>query len=190
MLSSRSRIGGLTGGGVMRIGLTAYDVHAAELIELARAADEAGFDSLWLGEHIVLPIGYDTPHPTKQQPGVQHHTGPIVSPETELVDPLLNLGAAAAVTNRLRLATGIYVLPAAPSTGDRQIDVHAAGDRPRTVHVRRRFRLADRGVRRARSAVRRAGHPLRRDDRGPPRRVGRRRGAPRGPPLLRSPASR
>jgi probable F420-dependent oxidoreductase len=95
----------------MRIGLTAYDVHATELLELARAADEAGFDSLWLGEHIVLPIGYDTPHPTKRQPGVQHHTGPIVSPETELVDPLLNLGAAAAVTNRLRLATGIYVLP-------------------------------------------------------------------------------
>jgi probable F420-dependent oxidoreductase len=95
----------------MRIGLTAYDVHAAELLELARAADEAGFDSLWLGEHIVLPIAYDTPHPTKEQPGVQHHTGPIVSPETELVDPLLNLGAAAAVTKRLRLATGIYVLP-------------------------------------------------------------------------------
>jgi probable F420-dependent oxidoreductase len=95
----------------MRVGLTAYDVHAAELLELARAADEAGFDSLWLGEHIVLPIGYDTPHPTKQQPGAQHHTGPIVSPETELVDPLVNLGAAAAVTSRLRLATGILVLP-------------------------------------------------------------------------------
>jgi probable F420-dependent oxidoreductase len=95
----------------MRIGLTAYDVHAAELLVLARAADEAGFDSLWLGEHIVLPIAYDTPHPTKQQPGGQHHSGPIVNRETELVDPLLNLGAAAAVTKRLRLATGIYVLP-------------------------------------------------------------------------------
>jgi probable F420-dependent oxidoreductase len=95
----------------MRIGLTAYDLHAREFLDLARAADEAGFDSLWLGEHVVLPLGYDTPHPTKVQPGTQHHTGPIVSPDTELVDPLVNLGAAAAITDRITLATGIYVLP-------------------------------------------------------------------------------
>jgi probable F420-dependent oxidoreductase len=95
----------------MKVGLTAYDVHAAEFVELARAADEAGFSSLWLGEHVVLPIGYATDHPTKQQPGVQHHTGPIVSPDTELVDPLVQLGAAAAVTSRIELATGIYILP-------------------------------------------------------------------------------
>ena len=95
----------------MKIGLTAYDVHAREFLPLAMAADEAGFSSLWLGEHVVLPIGYASEHPTKQQPGVQHHTGPIVSPDTELVDPLVQLGAAAAVTSRIGLATGIYILP-------------------------------------------------------------------------------
>jgi probable F420-dependent oxidoreductase len=95
----------------MKIGLTAYDVPAAEFLDLAAAADKAGFSSLWLGEHVVLPIGYSTEHPTKVQPGVQHHTGPIVSPDTELVDPLVQLGAAAAVTSRIELATGIYILP-------------------------------------------------------------------------------
>src|ERR1700712_4513474 len=95
----------------MKIGLTAYDIPAQEFVEIARAADEAGFDSLWVGEHIVLPIGFTTAHPTKQQPGVQHHTGPIVNPDTELVDPLVQLAAAASVTTRLRLATGIFVLP-------------------------------------------------------------------------------
>ena len=95
----------------MKIGLSAYDIHAADFVELARAADEAGFDSLWLGEHVVLPIGFTTSHPSKQQPGEQHHTGPIVSPDTELVDPLVNLAAAAAATVRLRLCTGIFVLP-------------------------------------------------------------------------------
>jgi probable F420-dependent oxidoreductase len=95
----------------MKIGLTAYDVPAREFVDLAAAADEAGFSSLWLGEHVVLPIGYATEHPTKQQPGEQHHTGPIVSPDTELVDPLVQLGAAAAVTNRIELATGIFILP-------------------------------------------------------------------------------
>jgi probable F420-dependent oxidoreductase len=96
----------------MKIGLTAYDIHALEFQELARAADDAGFDSLWLGEHVVLPIGFSTAHPTSAAPGDQHHhQGPIVDPETELVDPLVQLGAAAAVTSRLTLATGIYVLP-------------------------------------------------------------------------------
>jgi probable F420-dependent oxidoreductase len=95
----------------MKIGLTAYDVPATEFLDLAAAADEAGFSSLWLGEHVVLPIGYATEHPTKQQPGQQHHTGPIVSPDTELVDPLVQIGAAAAVTERIELATGIFILP-------------------------------------------------------------------------------
>lgn len=95
----------------MKIGLTAYDIPAKEFVDIAKAADEAGFDSLWIGEHIVLPIGYETEHPTKQQPGVQHITGPIVSPDTELVEPLVQLAAAAAVTDRIRLATGIYLLP-------------------------------------------------------------------------------
>jgi len=95
----------------MRIGLTSYDVHAREFLDLAAAADEAGFSSLWLGEHVVLPIGYATEHPTTVQPDQHHHTGPIVSPDTELVDPLVQLGAAAAVTSRIELATGIFILP-------------------------------------------------------------------------------
>jgi probable F420-dependent oxidoreductase len=42
---------------------------------------------------------------------VQHHTGPIVDPDTELVDPLVQLGAVAAITTRIELATGVYILP-------------------------------------------------------------------------------
>lgn len=95
----------------MRIGLSAYDIHAGEFIELARAADEAGFSSLWLGEHVVLPLGYTTAHPTEAEPGEQHHTGPIVQPDTELVDPLVTLGAAAVATSSIELATGMFVLP-------------------------------------------------------------------------------
>jgi probable F420-dependent oxidoreductase len=95
----------------VKIGLTAYDIHAKEFLDLAAAADEAGFCSLWLGEHVVLPIGYSSEHPTTAQPGIQHHTGPIVSPDTELVDPLVQLAAAAAVTSSIELATGIFILP-------------------------------------------------------------------------------
>lgn len=95
----------------MRIGLSAYDIPASELVALARAADEAGFESLWLGEHLVLPVGYESEHPTTGDSAHQHHTGPIVDPSTVLVDPLVALSGAAAVTRDLLLATGIYLLP-------------------------------------------------------------------------------
>lgn len=95
----------------MKIGLTAYDMHAADFVDLARAADEAGFSSLWLGEHVVLPVGYKAEHPSAAARETQHRTRPIVDPDTELVDPLVQLGAAAVVTTRIELATGIFILP-------------------------------------------------------------------------------
>lgn len=95
----------------MKIGLTAYDMHATDFVDLARAADEAGFSSLWLGEHVVLPVGYSAEHPSAATPETQHRTRPIVDPDTELVDPLVQLGAAAAVTTGIELATGIFILP-------------------------------------------------------------------------------
>ena len=95
----------------LHIGLSAYDISASELVRLAVAADEVGFDSLWLGEHVVLPLDYESDHPTTGDTAHQHHTGPIVDPSTTLIDPLVALAACAAATSRLRLATGIFILP-------------------------------------------------------------------------------
>jgi probable F420-dependent oxidoreductase len=95
----------------MNVGLSTYNISASELIRLAVAADEAGVESLWLGEHIILPLDYTSDHPTTGSTGHQHHTGPIVDPTTTLLDPLVALSACAAVTNRIHLATGIYILP-------------------------------------------------------------------------------
>ena len=93
------------------VGLSVYDITAPDLIDLGRVADDAGFDAIWLGEHLLLPVGYASEHPTSASNSHEHITGPIVSPDTELVDPLVALGAVAGATSRLRLATGIYILP-------------------------------------------------------------------------------
>ena len=95
----------------MKVGLSAYDITGPDLVALARAADEAGFDTCWLGEHLLLPVEYESVHPSRGAEEHEHISGPIVSPTTELVDPLVALGAVAAVTTRLRPATGIYILP-------------------------------------------------------------------------------
>jgi probable F420-dependent oxidoreductase len=100
----------------MRIGISCYDRPVGDLVELAAAAERAGFDSIWLGEHVVAPLHYSSHHPT--QPGSGTHGGtsnhdgkPIVDPSVELVDPLIALAACAARTSTIGLATGIYLLP-------------------------------------------------------------------------------
>jgi probable F420-dependent oxidoreductase len=93
----------------MRFGLSVYDVSARELTDLAPAAEAAGFDTLWLGEHLLRPVDYRAVHPTRQPE--QELAARIVGPGTQLVDPFVALAAAAGRTRRLQLATGIFVLP-------------------------------------------------------------------------------
>jgi probable F420-dependent oxidoreductase len=95
----------------VRVGLSVYDIDPRELVDLAAAAETAGFASLWLGEHVVLPLDYSTEHPaTTSDSNVSHRTT-IVDPSTILVDPLVSLAAVAQATERITLATGIYVVP-------------------------------------------------------------------------------
>jgi probable F420-dependent oxidoreductase len=100
----------------MRIGISCYDQTVSSLVEIGSAAEQCGFDSLWLGEHVLAPMAYGSTHPT--QPGNDGHSGgsdhngkPIVDPSVHLTDPLIVLTAVAAHTTRLRLATGIYLMP-------------------------------------------------------------------------------
>ena len=95
----------------MRIGLSAYDIGAADFAALAEAADQAGFDSMWLGEHVVRPVSYTSEHPSAASRTTQHHQGPVVAEGTLLIDPFVTLAAASVRTTRIMLATGIYLLP-------------------------------------------------------------------------------
>lgn len=72
--------------------------------QLAREAEEFGFESLWTVEHVVVPQPH-TPYPGSkdgQMPG---------GDDVAIPDPLIPLGYAAAVTSRIKLATGIVILP-------------------------------------------------------------------------------
>jgi len=65
--------------------------------DVARAAEAAGFESLWTGEHIVLPDPQAPPSPA--------------APETPFIDSLIALTFVAAHTRTIRLGTGIIILP-------------------------------------------------------------------------------
>lgn len=64
---------------------------------VAQAAEAAGLESLWTGEHVVLPDPQAPPSPSP--------------PETPFLDPAVSLAFVAAATKTIRLGTGIIILP-------------------------------------------------------------------------------
>jgi len=94
----------------MRIGLNVIGLQANEQVAAAVLAEELGYDSIWYGEHIVLPR--HTKYPVEPAP-----YGP-----QELFDPFVLLAGLATRTSRIRLATGILMLPLrSPIMAARQI---------------------------------------------------------------------
>ncbi|MGH9138979.1 MAG: LLM class F420-dependent oxidoreductase [Acidimicrobiales bacterium] len=72
---------------------------------LARAAEDAGFESLWTVEHVVVPAGYQSEYPYSRDGRMP------AGEEFDLPDPLVWLTWVAAHTSRIRLGTGVLVLP-------------------------------------------------------------------------------
>jgi probable F420-dependent oxidoreductase len=87
----------------MRYGVTMFVTDLSiGVVDLARAAEERGLDSLWLPEHTHIPTSRTTPHPSG---------GELPEKYKRSLDPLVALGAVAAATTGLRIGTGI-LLPA------------------------------------------------------------------------------
>ena len=75
--------------------------YAIQPIELAQAAEARNFESLWFPEHTHIPTSRKTPFPGGTElPKEYWHTH----------DPFVALGAAAAVTKKLRLGTGVCLV--------------------------------------------------------------------------------
>lgn len=64
--------------------------------EVAMAAEQAGFESVWTGEHVVLPDPQEPPSPAP--------------PLTDMCHPSTALAYIAAVTDKLKLGTGITLI--------------------------------------------------------------------------------
>ena len=87
----------------MKLGITGNFVwHGPPVTDFARCIEAAGFESMWMGEHPVIPVSaaqavrYGVP-----LPGNYRH----------MPDPFVSLAAAASVTGTLRLGTNICIVP-------------------------------------------------------------------------------
>ncbi|MEE2703429.1 MAG: LLM class F420-dependent oxidoreductase [Myxococcota bacterium] len=75
------------------------------LWELGRAAEERGFHALWAAEHVVLFDEYASRYPYSNDGRIP------VAPDAGFLDPFCALNFLAAATSRIRLGTGICLVP-------------------------------------------------------------------------------
>ncbi|MDA8309502.1 MAG: TIGR03619 family F420-dependent LLM class oxidoreductase [Actinomycetota bacterium] len=75
------------------------------VLDQARRAEEAGFDSVWLGDHLAIPERNDSYYPYSADGKIDW------DPEEPWLEPVVVLAALAAVTSRPRLGVAVLVAP-------------------------------------------------------------------------------
>lgn len=84
--------------------LMAATAECGDLAEIARNVETAGYESLWIAEHPVIPVGMKTPFPFTPDHKLPDHYA-------RWADPFIALTVAAAVTKKIKLGTGVCLLP-------------------------------------------------------------------------------
>ena len=92
----------------MRFGLafaSSIAIEGDDALEICRRAEAGGFESVWGGEHVVLPSTIESRYPYTSDGKIP------AQPDTPIPDPLIWLAFAAAAAPRLRLGTCILIVP-------------------------------------------------------------------------------
>jgi len=86
----------------VHFGLTIFPTeYSISMIELGRAAEERGFESLWVSEHTHIPVSRKSPWPGGPE---------LPKMYFDTLDPFVALASAASATSRIKLATGICLV--------------------------------------------------------------------------------
>ena len=89
----------------MDVGLNmSISTNSIDVAEIAAKAEALGFESIWLPEHPVMPVNTASKYPGSPD-------GSIPDYMSDMADPYIGLARASAVTNRIKLGTGITLIP-------------------------------------------------------------------------------
>ena len=92
----------------MKVGLafgSSIAVDGPSAIELCRRAEEVGFESVWGGEHVIMPSEFESKYPYTADGKIP------AEPDTPIPDPLIWLAYVAAAAPTLQLGTCILIVP-------------------------------------------------------------------------------
>ena len=82
-----------------------HRVERENSLELIKTAETAGFESVWCGEHVILPDTIISKYPYTEDGKIP------ATADTAIPDPLIWLAFAAAASSTLRLGTCILIVP-------------------------------------------------------------------------------
>jgi len=89
----------------MNVGISVpLPAYAVDVAFMARKAEELGFESFWCAEHPFIPV-----RTTSRFPGSED--GVIPESYSHFIDPFVALARASGVTSRMKLGTGIVLVP-------------------------------------------------------------------------------
>lgn len=74
----------------------------SQLLEVARAAEVAGFEGIALADHVAVPVGFASVHPSGENPFDERSAFP---------EPFTCITAMATATTTLRFMTYVYIAP-------------------------------------------------------------------------------
>jgi probable F420-dependent oxidoreductase len=94
----------------VKFGTRLYGIDPDGVAAKAQSAEELGFESLWRGEHLLLPDSFASRYPYNSELRNERDRKRF-PPTTPLLDPLILFAYIAQATTTIRLATGIFVLP-------------------------------------------------------------------------------
>lgn len=89
----------------LKIGVPLFFLRPEAMAPTAKHAEDLGFESVWIPEHLVFPTQIRSPYPYTVD------GQPPINPATPLLDPLVLLALIAGQTSKIRLGTNIYILP-------------------------------------------------------------------------------
>ena len=92
----------------MKLGLafaSSIGIDGPSALELCKRAEAAGFESVWGGEHVIIPDDIESKYPYTADGKIP------AEPETPIPDPLIWLAFAAAAAPTLKLGTCILIVP-------------------------------------------------------------------------------
>lgn len=84
----------------MKFGLNFTPIYPADMADLARLSEDVGFESLWIGEHVIVPFE-EVPEGDRAN----------FRADSRFVEPWVALSHLAAVTSTVRLGTCVAVIP-------------------------------------------------------------------------------
>jgi probable F420-dependent oxidoreductase len=87
------------------VGIYGATANPQTILDLARHAEEAGFESIWLADHVAFPVSFKSKYPYSS-------TGSFPTPQSDpLMEPVATMAVLVGATKRVRIGTAALIMP-------------------------------------------------------------------------------